>query len=435
MSLSSNTVITLASRWLFPVESDPIEDACIDIRDGEIVGIGSRQGRIVDFDYGNAGLTPGFVNSHCHLELDQLEADSWKTGDAAESEIDWLQRVVKQRWLTDPESYAETAFRNTSELLRSGTTLVADITTAGASGPALVEASIRSVIYVEVIGLKRLRAMTMNEAAWAWINAVEPAIKRDRPVDGSFRQRLGISPHAPYSTASWLYRNSVLSGLPVTTHLAEMPEELELIRDGTGPLRQFLEELGAWPDEEDAWQPIGADPLDFVRKKDMRSSDWLLAHCNYLEEKDLWQLSPAALKPDQRVAVAYCPRTSARFGHVHNPFRKIMERGGIVCLGTDSRSSSPSLSILDEMRFLHNQEPDLPSRLILAMATLFGAWALRAEKFTGSLKAGKKADLALTALPNEDPGNDDPTSLLLGSNLPVVATWLEGQPSFELTSS
>lgn len=430
MSSSGNTVLTIAARWLYPVDSEPISDGCVDIRDGEILAIGSRKGRIVDFDYGNAGMIPGLVNAHCHLELEPIESDAWQTGSPVENEVEWLKRVVRQRWVTDPESYAETAARHTAELLRSGTTLVADITTGGASGPALVEAAIRSVIYAEVIGLKRLRAMTMNESAWAWINAVEPALKRDKPADGSFRHRLGISPHAPYSTAGWLYHQSVTSGMPLTTHLAEMPEELELLRDGTGPLREFLEEIGAWPDD-DEWTPIGSRPVDYVRHRELRSADWLLAHCNYLDEKDLWQFAPAALKADQRVAVAFCPRTSARFGHVQNPFRKILERGGIVCLGTDSRASAASLSVLDEMRFLRQQHPDLPARLILAMATLFGAWALRADKFTGSLAVGKKADLALVALPATDQTGDDPSTLLVESELPVVATWLEGIPSFE----
>lgn len=425
------TVLTIAARWLFPVEGDPVANACIDFRHGEILSIGPREGRMIDLDFGNAAITPGFVNAHCHLELAPLDHDHWKLTDTPEDELEWLRRVVKQRWMTDPESYAENAGIHCHELIRSGTTLVADITTAGASGPALVDAPIRSVIFAEVIGLKRMRALTMNEAAWAWINTVDPALKRDRPADGSFRQRIGISPHAPYSTAGWLYHQSVTSGLPLTTHLAEMPSEEELLRDGTGPLRTFLDDLGAWPDD-DEWAPLGPTPLDYIRHRELRNADWLLAHCNYLSDQDLWQLSPAALKNDQRVAVAYCPRTSHRFGHSKNPYRKLLERGTIVCLGTDSRASSPSLALLDEMRFLHKIDPDLPPRLILAMATLFGAWALRAENFTGSLKPGKKADFAVVPLPDSTLADgEDPARLILESSQGVAATWLEGEMVYQ----
>jgi cytosine/adenosine deaminase-related metal-dependent hydrolase len=425
------TATTIAARWIFPVEGDPIEDACIDIRKGEIIATGPRAGRMIDIDYGNCGLTPGLINAHCHLELAALEDDKWQPHDCNhENEIEWLKKVVRQRWMTDPESYAENALKHAQHLIQSGTTLVADITTAGASGPALVDCPIRSVIFAEIIGLKRMRAMTTNEAAWTWINTVEPALKLAQPGNDSFRLRIGISPHAPYSTAGWLYHQSVTSGLPLTTHLAEMPGEEELLRDGTGPLREFLDFLGAWPDE-DEWAPIGPRPLDYIRHRELRNADWLLAHCNYIDEQDLWQLSAAALKKDQRVAVAYCPRTSYRFGHTQNPYRKLLERGGIVCLGTDSLASSPSLSVLDEMRFLHRMDCDLPARLILAMATLFGAWALRADGFTGSLKPGKKADFALIRLPDyEISGDPDPARLLLESDLPVMATWVEGEPVF-----
>ena len=98
------------------------------------------------------------------------------------------------------------------------------------------------------------------------------------------------------------------------------------------------------------------------------------------------------------MAVAFCPRTHARFGHAPHPYRALLEKGVIVCLGTDSLASSPSLSILDELRFLHRRDPSLSGALLLTMATLFGAWALRAETTTGSLKPGKSADLAIIRL-------------------------------------
>ena len=81
MSPREGPVLTLAARWLFPVEGDPLESACIDIRGGRIVAIGPREGRLIDIDYGNAGIIPGLVNAHCHLELEPLEDDGWKLGD------------------------------------------------------------------------------------------------------------------------------------------------------------------------------------------------------------------------------------------------------------------------------------------------------------------------------------------------------------------
>jgi cytosine/adenosine deaminase-related metal-dependent hydrolase len=103
----------------------------------------------------------------------------------------------------------------------------------------------------------------------------------------------------------------------------------------------------------------------------------------------------------------------------------MLERGIVVCLGTDSLASSPTLSILDEIRFLHRRDPALGGPLLLTMATLFGAWALRAETTVGSLKADKSADLAIVALPDRD--EPDPYALLLESDGHVVATVFEGE--------
>ncbi|MHC5538603.1 amidohydrolase family protein, partial [Singulisphaera rosea] len=100
------------------------------------------------------------------------------------------------------------------------------------------------------------------------------------------------------------------------------------------------------------------------------------------------------------------------------------ERGVVVCLGTDSLASTPTLSVLDEIRFLHHRDDSLAGALLLTMATLFGAWALRAENTTGSLKVGKSADFAIIGLPDRD--DRDPHRLILESNLPVVATLFEG---------
>ena len=200
-----------------------------------------------------------------------------------------------------------------------------------------------------------------------------------------------------------------------------MPEELRLLEHRDGPLREFLEELGAWDDD---WEPIGPRPADYVRRGELRNADWLIAHGTYLDPSEFWQLRPEAAPDGHRVAVAFCPRTHARFGHAPHPYRALLEKGVVVCLGTDSLASSPSLSILDELRFLHRRDASLSGELLLTMATLFGAWALCAETTTGSLRPGKSADLAIIGLP--DRSDSDPHRLILDSAEPVLATVFEG---------
>ena len=282
----------------------------------------------------------------------------------------------------------------------------------------MAEAPLRGVVYHELIGLNRLRGIETSGAAFDWLAEV----RRDCATQPEPKTRPGLSPHAPYSTAGWLYDRAAASNLPLSTHLAEMPEELELLATRGGPLRGFLEGLGAWDDD---WEPIGPRPADFIRKGENRKADWIVAHGNYIEADEFWQFRPEAAPSGQRVSIAYCPRTHARFGHAPHPYRAMLERGIVVALGTDSLASSPTLGILDEARFLRRLDESAPGALLLTMATLFGAWALRADHRTGSLKIGKSADLAVITLPDRD--DPDPHRLLLESDGPITATLFRGE--------
>lgn len=419
--------LSLKARYVFPVEGPPIADGRVVIEGGRIRACEpAPQGRN-DLDLGNVAILPGFVNAHTHLELTSLSesvpaqaggrSPTVGGGRGPVDQITWLAEVIQQRRNRPPDTAAPVIEENLQKVISSGTTMLADTTTAGASWASIADAEVRALVFSEVLGLRRDRGLQTLHEAWSWLETVTDADEVRACA------RPGLSPHAPYSTAGWVYHRAAQSRLPLSTHLAELPDELMLLQTGGGRLREFLEELGAWDDE---WEPIGASPAEYIRQGELRQSDWLVAHGTYLDPSDFWQLRPEAAPDDQRVAIAYCPRTHAYFGHAPHPYRKLLERGIIVCLGTDSLASSPTLSILDEMRFLHQQDGSLSGRLLLTMATLFGAWALRADRVAGSLKPGKSADLAILQLPDREAA--DPHDLILESELPVVATVFEGRP-------
>jgi cytosine/adenosine deaminase-related metal-dependent hydrolase len=407
---------TLKARYVFPVEGPPIADGSVTIEDGRIVRVDPPEtSPTPDVDLGNAAITPGFVNAHTHLELEPLPP----LGEGPEDEVDWLERIVARRRAGTAGDPLLTVERNLQEATRHGTTALADITTAGLSWDLVAAAPVRAVVFTELIGLNRIRGLQTSEEAFSWL-------ARLPETDATSKTRAGLSPHAPYSTAGWLYHRAAMARLPLATHLAELPEELELLASKTGRLREFLEGLGAW---DEGWEPVGDRPADYLRRGDLRQSDWIVAHGTYLDPSDFWQFRPAAAPEGQRVGVAYCPRTTARFGHGPHPYQAMLERGIVVGLGTDSLASTPTLSVLDEARFLGKNEPNLRGDLLLTMATLFGAWLMRIEDVTGSLKPGKSADLAVVGLPDRD--ESDPYSLIFDSEESVLATIFEGDFVFD----
>ena len=89
-------MLTLAARYVFPVEGAPIPDGRVSIVDGRIVrvfGLG-EDGPAADLDLGNAAITPGFVNAHTHLDLGPISPPPLG---GTEDEVAWLRRVVDAR--------------------------------------------------------------------------------------------------------------------------------------------------------------------------------------------------------------------------------------------------------------------------------------------------------------------------------------------------
>ena len=255
--------------------------------------------------------------------------------------------------------------------------------------------------------------------------AIELAHRHLESAERSAGWHPGLSPHAPYTVHPRLLGRAVeLSrgrGVPMALHLAESREEMELLGRGAGPFRELLQRLGAWAAEA---FPGGRRPLDYLAEL-AGAHRALVIHGNYLDDEEIAFLA----QQTKRMAVVYCPRTHAHFGHAEYPLAKLVESGATVGLGTDSRASSPDLSVLAEMRFVARRHGSIPPDVVLRLGTLFGARALGRDDLLGSLQRGKQASLTAVALPDRDA--PDPHELLFDSDLPVVGAWHEGRLRFE----
>ena len=203
--------------------------------------------------------------------------------------------------------------------------------------------------------------------------------------------RHGASPHAPYSTSLALYQETLAlagaRGWPSATHLAESPGEVAFLKDGGGPFAGMYRALDV---SADSFTPPGVSPVAYLDASDVLGGLGLAVHCNQTDEKDWERLRRAG------VWVCLCPRTAAYFGHPVADAAGMRKAGLQLCLGTDSRASSPSLSVLDEARALMTLDPDIPPDVLLAMCTRQGAEALGfAPEGVGALTPGGVADFAV----------------------------------------
>lgn len=358
-------------------------------------------------DWGSAMIMPGLVNSHTHLELSLLAGRIGK----GTPFVEWLSKVVAARSGWAPEQYIESVRTGAEMALRSGTTLVADISASGLSRQALQSAQIGKAVFEEAVALAPDRA---PEA----LAAIE---RRLQGAEADPLTTVGVSPHAPYSVSPKLYRDLATLArrrqILMTTHAAETPEELEFLESGTGPFRDFLSSLGALPD---GWAPPKLDPIPYLEVLGVLEQSPLLAHCNYLDSHSV------AIIQRTRSSIAYCPRSHAYFGHEDHPVRRCLDAGINVALGTDSLASCDSLSMLDEIRFLYRTRKDLKCEEIFRMATLNGATALNMGRVLGRLRRGYWADMAILKLPDEVGGRNSLAQILEGAG-DCIATIVRGE--------
>ncbi len=393
---SSQNSWTLAARWIYPVSGPPISDGIITIAGERIVAVEPRAGRNAETHLGDAAILPGFVNAHTHLDLSGLRGKCPPGADFTA----WLRQVIAHRRSMSLQRIEADVRAGLAESLRHGTTLLGDISGDGGSWDVLANAPLRAVVFREMLGLPEARASGAWERLDRWLESRIPT-PTCRP---------GVSPHAPYSVRSSLFFAASTRGVPVAVHLAETAAEQELLVLRRGAFVPFLHDLNVWA-------PDGlAEDTQHVLNLLNGLAPTLLIHCNYLE--------PSASIPPN-CTIIYCPRTHTAFGHAPHPFRSFLARGIRVALGTDSLASNPDLSILAELRHLHQRYPDVPGDVLLRMATLSGAEALGWADETGSLEAGKFADLIVVPLKGE--GKTDPHKLLLESNFTVQRVLCRGR--------
>jgi len=400
----------LSADWVVPVEGDPIRDGAVAIgEDGLIAAVGPVSDLGEGERFPEAVILPGFVNAHTHLEY----AVYVGFGDGL-SFGPWIGVHVERKRRIGLEEMEAIARLGAIECLRSGVTMVGDCSFSGAAATACADVGLDAVVYLEVFGGEE----AIRESFEPMSARIAPTLTED--------VRLGVSPHAPYTTTLGLYRAAGGLELPVATHLSESRDELDYLRSGKGPWSSFADMLVP---------PLGTSGIRALDGEGLLGPNVLAAHCVHVDQEEI------AMLADNDVAVAHCPRSNAVLGCGIAPLTALREAGIRVCIATDSPASTPSLDMFDEMRAAlyasraREERPDaLSAGDALELATLGGARALRVDRERGSLVPGKRADLTVlsfsgTALvPWEDPVT---ATVLGGSPERVLATLVGGRTRYE----
>jgi aminodeoxyfutalosine deaminase len=367
---------TIRFRSLLPMtNSKPLENGQLIIDEGRIQKISSDfsdpiEGELIDLS--DHLILPGFVNAHCHLSLSALKGQIPRSV----SFVDWIRSVVEKNELMSWENRILALHAQAKVMLCSGVTGLVDYIPGEKFIREYSRLPFRKTLLLEVIGFLP--------------SLVEPIVKNleltlKENINGRGMSKLGLAPHAAYSVSPQLF--SELKRLadkykcPLSSHVAEFPEELQFLQDGSGDLKDLLKERAVYNND---WSPPALSPACYLDS--MSLLDSLVAiHLN-LADADL------DLLKSKKVKAVFCPQSTLWFRRKkYMPVRDLLDLGVVVGLGTDSLASSESLNFLDEIRIAEEMLVDVSREELLRMATRGGAETVGMN--CGVIEKGRAADI------------------------------------------
>lgn len=374
----------ISASYVYPVAAAPIKNGVIGVdEDGTITAVltaeeAEGQG-IKDITFYEGILIPGFVNTHCHLELSHLKDKI--TGGAGL--VDFVQDVMKMRGADDYDIKVS-MLKADVEMYNNGIVAVGDISNQTISKSIKQGSPIFYHTFLEVMGFNPAMAK----------QSINRALEFAEQFEGL---PLSIVPHAPYSVSAELFReleaNAFIKSSLQSIHNQETEEENSFFKDKTGRFLDLYSFLGL---DIDFYQPSGKTSLQTYLPLLSASLNTLLVHNTFTSKEDVEFAT--ALNPN--LYWCLCPLANL-YIEGKLPDVDMLKYSAIkITIGTDSLASNSKLSILAELLVLQDHF-NIAVEDLITWATWNGAAFLGITGRYGSLAPGKRPGLNLLKFKEE----------------------------------
>lgn len=363
----------ISASYVFPITGPVLKNGvlAIDSR-GKIMDVYTEQEakdkQINDIGFYEGLLVPGFVNTHCHLELSNLSYMIPRGTGLTE----FVRLVIKSR-SSDEYALNLAMLKADIEMYQNGIVAVGDISNQLISKALKLTSPVYYFTFLEIMGFNPALAGESMQRAKQFKTEFDPL-----PVS--------IVPHAPYSVSEALFDElkayAEFQDGPISIHNQETADENAFFERKAGGFPDLFEFLGQ---DIEFYQPSGKTSLQTYLSLLPPGLKTLLVHNTYTSAEDV----AYAKSIHHNLYWCLCPNANLYIENVL-PDVDMMRRENLrITLGTDSLASNNVLCILSEMTLLQSSF-DVPTEELLKWGTFNGAEFLGIEANFGSFEPGKQ---------------------------------------------
>jgi 5-methylthioadenosine/S-adenosylhomocysteine deaminase len=322
-------------------------------------------------------IMPGFINCHTHAAMTCFR------GIADDLELmDWLNNYIfpAEAKNVNKELAYWGSLLAAAEMIKSGTTTFCDMYIfEDETARAAKEAGMRCLVGEVLFDFPSPNFKTIAEGI-AYTKMLIEKWKDDPLVN------IIIEPHALYTCSK-----------PLLIEVKKLAEAKRLAEDYHLPIGMHLLENAA--EKKRLEEKFGKGAVSFLEDIRYLDEQLIAFHCVYLSDKDM------KIFADHGCKVVHNPASNMKLASGVAPVPEMLQAGITVGLGTDGCASNNNLDMIKEMSTaakLHKVarfDPTvMDAQTVVRMATIEGAKTLGMDKITGSLEAGKKADIIIIGL-------------------------------------
>lgn len=325
-------------------------------------------------------LSPGFVNSHCHLELSHMKGLIPEyTG-----LVDFVISIITQRHFPEEEILQAIADAEDA-MLKNGIVAVGDISNNAISFAQKAKQRLAYYTFLEISGFTPQVTQLRFDKGLEYYQQFKQINVRD--------QSLSMAAHAPYSVSNelWQLMQPYFKNKTTTLHNQETEFEDAFFLNRTGDFMRLYDFLHV---NLDFFSATGKSSLQSVATNFKGATNTLLVHDVFTKQEDIQFIKALSQEQQNQFYYCLCINANQYISKVLPPIELFRKNNCSIVVGTDSLASNHQLDILEELKTISWNFKNIPLQEQLQWATLNGAQALGFE-YLGSFEKGKTPGVVL----------------------------------------